>query len=116
MVDGLRGPLIVEDFENPYADEIDDEIVVTLTDWYHEQMPILIPYYLSPEQNADGAEPVPYSALIGESQNVSFLVQPDKTYMVRVINMASFSQSFFHIDQHNMTVCPHATARMGTDY
>jgi iron transport multicopper oxidase len=54
--DGLRGPLIVHDPENPYADLIDEELVLTLSDWYHEQMPPLIAKFLS-VTNPTGAEP-----------------------------------------------------------
>lgn len=32
-VDGLRGPLIIHDPDNPY--DYDEEIVMTITDWYH---------------------------------------------------------------------------------
>ena len=35
--DGLRGPIIVHDPAAPYASEIDEEIVLTLSDWYHDQ-------------------------------------------------------------------------------
>lgn len=59
MPDGLRGPLIVHDSNSPYAGQYDDELVLTFSDWYHDQMPGLISYYLSPEQNPDGSEPEP---------------------------------------------------------
>ena len=52
----------------------------------------LISYYLSPESNPSGAEPVPYSALFNEVQNASLKVEPDKTYLVRIISMAAFAQ------------------------
>lgn len=54
--DGLRGPLIVHDPENPYADQYDEELVVTLSDWYHDEMPGLISSFLS-VTNPTGAEP-----------------------------------------------------------
>lgn len=92
MPDGLRGPLIVHDPYSPYAGQYDDELVLTFSDWYHDQMPGLISYYLSPERNPSGAEPVPYSALFNEVQNASLRVEPDKTYLVRIISMAAFAQ------------------------
>lgn len=54
--DGLRGPLIVHDPENPYADQFDEELVLTLSDWYHDEMPGLISSFLS-VTNPTGAEP-----------------------------------------------------------
>ena len=34
-VDGLRGPLIVDDPHSPYAAKYDAELVMTVSDWYH---------------------------------------------------------------------------------
>ena len=79
---------------------------MTLSDWYHDQMPSLLSYYLSPTANPDGAEPEPYSLLMNDGQTAQFHVKPGKTYMLRIINMSGFSQVFLAIDQHNMTVCP----------
>jgi len=123
MPDGLRGPLIVHDPYSPYAGQYDDELVLTFSDWYHDQMPGLLSYYLSPERNPSGAEPVPYSALFNEVQNASLSVEPNKTYLVRIISMAAFAQvseirgqntarshitylfqAFLWFDQHSMTI------------
>jgi iron transport multicopper oxidase len=104
LVDGLRGPLIVKDPRSPYASKYSNELVVTVSDWYHEQMPSLIPYYLSPQQNPTGAEPVPYSSLINEAQNTKLAVKPHTTYLVHIVNMAAFSQSYVHFDQHDVTI------------
>jgi iron transport multicopper oxidase len=67
-------------------------------------MPDLIPTYLDPTANPDGAEPVPYSALLNEQLGPQFAVEPSKSYLVRVINMAAFSQVFLHFDQHDVTI------------
>jgi iron transport multicopper oxidase len=104
MSDGLRGPLIVKDPHSPYNGDYDHELVVTVSDWYHDQAPSLIPYYLSPIQNPSGAEPVPYSSLINEAQNIKLAVDPDTTYLVRVISMAAFAQIYVHFDQHDLTI------------
>lgn len=77
---------------------------MTVTDWYHEQMPYLLPVYLSPEKTPDGAEPIPYSALINELPTSSFALQPGKTYFFRIINMAAFSQIYINFEDHDMTV------------
>jgi iron transport multicopper oxidase len=78
--------------------------VLTLSDWYHEQIPTLTNYYLDPVQNPDGSEPVPYSALVNDGQYTKLNVQPGKTYFLRIVNMAAFSQIYLHFDQHNMTI------------
>jgi iron transport multicopper oxidase len=104
MADGLRGPLVVKDPASPFAGKYSDELVVTVSDWYHDQSPSLIPYYLSPDQNPTGAEPVPYSSLINEAQNVKLEVKPNTTYLVRIISMAAFSQTYVHFDQHDVTI------------
>jgi iron transport multicopper oxidase len=75
-----------------------------LSDWYHDQIPTLTNYYLDPVQNPDGSEPVPYSALLNDGQNTKLNVEPGKTYFLRIVNMAAFSQIYLHFDQHNMTI------------
>jgi iron transport multicopper oxidase len=102
--DGLRGPLIVKDPDSPYAGKYSDELVVTVSDWYHDQAPFLIPYFLSPSQNPSSAEPIPYSSLINEAQDVKLAVKPATTYLVRIISMAAFSQIYVGFDQHDLTI------------
>jgi iron transport multicopper oxidase len=102
--DGLRGALIVQDPNSPFKGQYDEEIVVTLSDWYHDQMPTLTNYYLNSSLNEDGSEPIPYSALMNDAQNTKLYVQPDKTYFLRIINFAGFSQMFLHFDRHQMTI------------
>lgn len=71
--DGLRGPLIVHDPENPYADLFDEELVLTLSDWYHDQMPPLIAKFLS-VTNPTGAEPGKHVLLKLWSQDLDSLL------------------------------------------
>lgn len=107
MSDGLRGPLIVHDPNDPYAGQYDEELVLTFSDWYHEQMPDLISYYLSPEQNPSGAEPEPHSAVFNDIQDASLKVEAGKTYLVRIISMAAFAQvrsTTQNFDGHVLTV------------
>jgi len=66
-------------------------------------MPGLIAYYLSP-QNTAQSEPIPYSGLFNDAQNIQLRVQPSTTYMIRLINMAAFSQMFVRFEQHNLTI------------
>jgi iron transport multicopper oxidase len=104
-MDGLRGPLIVEDPNNPYASEIDGELVLTLSDFYHDEVATLIPEYIEVNISPfDGSEPVPQTALMNDTTTLQTAVQAGKTYFLRIINMSGFAQFYFHIDQHNFTI------------
>lgn len=99
----MRGPLIIHDPQNPYKDQYDEEIILTLSDWYHDFMPDLLKTFISVE-NPTGAEPVPDSALMNDSQNVSLKVEPGKTYMIRMINMAAFAGQYLWFEDHTMRI------------
>ncbi|KAH6695486.1 Cupredoxin [Plectosphaerella plurivora] len=101
--DGLRGPLIIHDLDSPYKDAYDEEMILTLSDWYHDQMTTLIPKFMA-KSNPTGAEPVPNAALMNETQDLSIDVQPGRTYLVRVVNMAAFAAQYLWIEGHNMTI------------
>ncbi|KAK5142357.1 hypothetical protein LTR04_002261 [Oleoguttula sp. CCFEE 6159] len=102
--DGLRAPFIVSDPKSPYSGQYDAELVLSMSDWYHDQMPGLLASYVDPTQNPTGAEPIPYSALLNDAQGISLKVQPGKTYFLRAINMAAFSQFYLYFDQHSLTI------------
>ncbi|KAJ5665202.1 Multicopper oxidase type 2 [Penicillium maclennaniae] len=101
--DGFRGPLIVHDPKVPF--HFDDEFTITLTDWYHRQMPDLLNEYES-EQNeaAGGLEPVPNSALINDASDTKIKVLPNKTYLVHVICTGNWPGHAWVFDGHEMTV------------
>ncbi len=61
-------------------------------------------YFLNNTLNLEGSEPLPYSALINDAQNVKLPVLPGKTYFLRIINFSAFSQMYLHFDQHKMTI------------
>ncbi|KAI0393545.1 Cupredoxin [Xylariaceae sp. FL0594] len=101
--DGLRGPLIVHDPDSPFLGQYDEEIVLTVSDWYHEQMAVLLPAFNS-KGNPTGAEPVPQAALFNETQNLTVAVQPGKTYLFRMINIGAFAGQYVWFEGHNMTI------------
>lgn len=101
--DGLRGPWIVHDKDDPHKDLYDEEIILTLSDWYHRQMPELIQEFLS-YTNPTGAEPVPEAALMNDAQDITVDVKPGKTYLVRIVNMAAFAAQYLWFDDHIMKV------------
>lgn len=77
--------------------------MLTLSDWYHDEMRTLIPRFMS-KANPTGAEPVPNSALINETQNLAVAVRPGKTYMLRIINMGAFAAQYFWIEGHKLRI------------
>jgi iron transport multicopper oxidase len=101
--DGLRGPLIIHDPDSPYKDDYDEEIVLTLADWYHQLPSSLFPGFAS-YKNPTGAEPVPDAALMNDTQGLKIPIAPGKTYMFRVINMGAFAGQYFWIEGHNMSI------------
>ncbi|KAF2828153.1 iron transport multicopper oxidase FET3 precursor [Ophiobolus disseminans] len=101
--DGLRGPLIVHDSEDPHKDLYDEEIVLTFSDWYHERMQVLLKSFIS-VANPSGAEPVPQAALINDTQNLAVKIQPGKTYLIRMINIGAFAAQYVWFEEHTMRV------------
>jgi FtsP/CotA-like multicopper oxidase with cupredoxin domain len=44
--DGLRGPLIIHDPDFPYLGQYDEELILSVSDWYHDQMTDLLPGFI----------------------------------------------------------------------
>ena len=101
--DGLRAPFIVHDKKFPYKDDYDEELIFTLSDWYHEEMQTLIPQFMS-KSNPSGAEPVPQNALMNETTNYTLSVKPDTTYLFRTINMGAFAGQYLWFEGHKMRI------------
>lgn len=66
-------------------------------------MPGLIKKFIS-VANPTGAEPVPNSALMSDTQNLSVAVEPGKTYLVRMVNMGAFAGQYFWFENHTMQI------------
>ena len=101
--DGLRGPLIITDPKSPYNGHYDEERVLTVSDWYHDQIPKLMKSFIS-VTNPTGAEPVPDAALMNDTFNATTPVESGKTYMFRIINMGAFAGQYFWIEGHTMQI------------
>ncbi|KAI9813851.1 MAG: hypothetical protein M1827_003641, partial [Pycnora praestabilis] len=100
--DGLWGPLIVHDPNPPFT--FDEEITLTLSDWYHEQMPDLIHTYQSYSGEAADGSPTPSGgALMNSGKNISIHVKPNKTYFIHVICPGNYPGHAWLFDQHPMT-------------
>ena len=101
--DGLRGVFVVNDPENPFKGQYEEESTLTLSDWYHDSMQSLTSSFMSVE-NPTGAEPVPDAALMNDTQNATFEVEPRKTYLFHIVNIGGFAGQYFWIEGHEMRV------------
>ncbi|KAF0358077.1 multicopper oxidase [Gigaspora margarita] len=119
-IEGIIGPLIVHEPNDPYKNECDEEIIVILQDWYHTDAKTLLATFLSPA--SQGNEPSPDNGLINghNSFNCSsasegsdcvsnaplaqFKFVKGKKYKLRIINASAFSAFIFSIDGHSMDV------------
>lgn len=101
--DGLRGPLIIHDPDSPFNGQYDEELVLTVSDWYHDQFRDLLGPFIS-KNNPSGAEPVPKAALFNETQNLTVAVEPGKTYLFRMINMGAFAGQYIWFEGHNISI------------
>ncbi|CCC13667.1 unnamed protein product [Sordaria macrospora k-hell] len=99
--DGFRGPFIIHDPKTPF--QYDEELVLTVSDWYHERMSALQPRFMS-KYNPTGAEPVPNSALMNDTQDLTIPMIPERTYLFRMANIGAFAGQYIWIEDHNMTV------------
>ncbi|KAL4061935.1 laccase [Scleroderma citrinum] len=102
--DGLRGPIVIYDPNDPYKymyDVDDASTVITLLDWYH-----VIAYDVGAADNPAGILINGLGRYPG-GPNVTLsvtTVEQGKRYRIRLINMACKPHILFSIDQHNFTV------------
>ncbi|KIL59933.1 multicopper oxidase [Amanita muscaria Koide BX008] len=102
--DGLRGPLVVYDDDDPHKSlyDVDDEsTVITLSEWYHPPSPSqgLIPVYDSILVNGVGryiGGPASPLAIVNVSQGTR--------YRIRLLSLSCDPHFSFSIDNHIMTV------------
>lgn len=100
--DGMRGVFIIEP-EDGYPYDFDEEVVLTLSEWYHDSADVLIPKFLS-LFNPTGAEPIPQNLLFNDTRNATWNVETNKTYFLRIINVGGFVSQYFWIEDHEFDV------------
>ncbi|KAK3941233.1 putative iron transport multicopper oxidase FET3 [Diplogelasinospora grovesii] len=101
--DGLRGPMIVHDPNDPYAGKYDEEVIMTVSDWYYSQTIDLVRKMLTPT-NTRFIPPFPDNILVNEGQGANINFVKGKTYRIRLISFAAFGSAMFHFDSHTMQV------------
>ncbi|EJD00073.1 Cu-oxidase-domain-containing protein [Fomitiporia mediterranea MF3/22] len=108
--DGLRGPLVIYDPDDPLTDlyDVDDETtVITLADWYHNVSNVLFP-------NTGNVDPTPDATLINglgrysggptDSSLAVLNVTQGQRYRFRIVSLSCYPSFTFQIDGHNLTV------------
>ncbi|KAF2463799.1 laccase-2 precursor [Lindgomyces ingoldianus] len=102
--DGLRGKMIIHDPAWEKNLKVDEQIYLSMSDWYHTQQPFLIHEYLSPG-NHNGDLPSPDSFLFNDTKTApTFSFKPGKRYLLRIVNVAALACGQFHVDGHKLTV------------
>ncbi|KAG7134218.1 Multicopper oxidase PfmaD like protein [Verticillium longisporum] len=101
--DGLRGPMIIHDPNDPYVGQYDEEYILTLSDWYHEETITLVRAMLSPN-NTQHTPPLPQAVLVNDGAGSHYPFVKGKTYRFRIISFAAFAGFMIHFDSHDMNV------------
>ncbi|RNJ54585.1 hypothetical protein D7B24_009600 [Verticillium nonalfalfae] len=101
--DGLRGPMIIHDPNDPYVGQYDEEYILTLSDWYHEETINLVRAMLSPN-NTQHRPPLPQAVLVNDGAGSHYPFAKGKTYRFRIISFAAFAGFMLHFDSHDMNV------------
>ncbi|CAB4376663.1 unnamed protein product [Rhizophagus irregularis] len=119
-VDGLRGALIIHDPKDPYLNDYDEEFVMTLSDWHHEESESLVKKRMA--KGYDGYNPIPDSGLISgrgrydcskapqgskcvpDNPLAIYVIEKGKRYRFRVINTSAEAPFTFSIDQHPLRI------------
>ncbi|GAQ34224.1 ferroxidase fet3 [Aspergillus tubingensis] len=101
--DGYRQALIVHDNSSYFADKYDEDLTITMTDWYHELTETIAPTFITVD-NPTGAEPIPDSFLFNDTLNTKIPVEAGKTYLFRLINIGAFVAQYFYIEDHTMRI------------
>ncbi|KAF9224261.1 laccase [Gyrodon lividus] len=102
--DGLRGPIVIYDPEDPYRymyDVDDASTIITLMDWYHVNA-----YYVAAADNPAGILVNGMGRYPGGPNTTLSVtnVEHGKRYRIRLINMACKPHIIFSIDNHNFTI------------
>lgn len=103
--DGFRAMFIIDDGENnknfPY--EYDKEMVLSIGEWYGRTIDVITKEFLN-LYNPTGAEPIPQNLIMNNTRNLTWNVEPDTTYLLKVGNFGGFVSQYFWIEDHDLEV------------
>ncbi|KAK7027945.1 hypothetical protein VNI00_015028 [Paramarasmius palmivorus] len=104
--DGLRGPLVIYDPEDPHRDlyHVDDEnTIITLADWYHRPSPVIIPQRPQADSTLiNGLGRWSQGNLTAPLAIIN--VEQGTRYRFRLVSVSCDPDFQFSIDGHNLTV------------
>lgn len=106
--DGLRGLFIIEydnddEYNKEFPYEYDEDVTLSVGDHYHLESPEIVKNFMT-RFNPTGAEPIPQNGLFNETKNVTWQVNPDTTYLLRIVNMGLFTSHYVYIEDHTFTI------------
>lgn len=102
--DGYRQLFLVENDNAWFQEKVDEEIGITLSDWYHEVTAKISKEKFMNLYNPTGAEPVPNNILFNDTLSPRWKIQPNKTYRLRLANIGAFSGFYFYMPNHTFTI------------
>ncbi|KAK7032591.1 hypothetical protein VNI00_012854 [Paramarasmius palmivorus] len=109
--DGLRGPLVIYDPNDPHKDlyDVDDEnTIITLADWYHRPAPNVVASQISqgpPSSDSTLINGLGRWRLGNETSPLAIInVEQGKRYRMRLVSLSCDPSYLFSIDSHNMTI------------
>ncbi|KAG2014957.1 laccase 5 [Coprinopsis cinerea AmutBmut pab1-1] len=102
--DGLRGPMVVYDPDDPYKNEYDvDDVntIITLADWYHTPAPSIRGPFFPDSTLINGIGRTPG----GPKVDLAVVnVEAGKKYRFRIVSLACDVNFQFSIDKHKLTI------------
>ncbi|AAS52052.1 ADR132Wp [Eremothecium gossypii ATCC 10895] len=101
--DGMKGVFVIDEANSTFAYNFDKEMTLELSEWYHDVAVDKIPEFLH-LYNPTGAEPIPQNLIINNTRNLTWKVEPDTTYLLRLVNTGGFVSQYFWIEDHEMEV------------
>lgn len=103
LIDGMRGPFIIHEKKDEFPYDFDEEVTLTVSDWYHDLASELRESFLS-RFNPTGAEPIVKTILFNESHSGQWKVERGKTYLLNLINTGAFVSQYVYMEDHSFKV------------
>jgi len=102
--DGLRGSFIVKDKVDPFKTAYDEEYLLTVSDWYNQQVPDLLANTVFNKTNVQLRPPLPQGGLINDGTGATYKIEKGKKYKFRIINISAFTGCFLTFEDHPFSI------------
>ena len=94
----------MQDPQDPYKGQYDEEVILTVSDWYHSQTIELIQNMEVASNTAQFLPPFPDGIIVNDGTGAQIPFVKGKTYRIRLISFAAFAAAMLHINSHTMQV------------